>query len=193
MRPAITITAAILAVTLSCAGRAATVPFTGSLTAIAHVAPNLACAPQPLQGVITGGSGLSNFGAFAYSHVVCLSGGIGPVAGTFLADFGIDQFHGTLSGEAAAGDVGGTFDQTFKYILTGGTGRFLGATGGFNGGGLVDARNPPPKINFTFDGQINAPGVPEPAAWSMMLIGFGSVGSILRARRQIATRRPRSA
>lgn len=27
------------------------------------------------------------------------------------------------------------------------------------------------------------PGVPEPAAWAMMLIGFGGLGTVLRRRR----------
>jgi len=26
-------------------------------------------------------------------------------------------------------------------------------------------------------------GIPEPAAWSMMIVGFGAVGAILRRRR----------
>jgi hypothetical protein len=41
----------------------------------------------------------------------------------------------------------------------------LGGTGGTN--------NPPPP-----------PGVPEPATWAMMLLGFGGLGAMLRSRRR---------
>lgn len=37
--------------------------------------------------------------------------------------------------------------------------------------------------DFTFDA---APGVPEPASWAMMLVGFGSIGAVLRRRRTSA-------
>lgn len=38
--------------------------------------------------------------------------------------------------------------------------------------------------NITFD-QVGAPpaGVPEPGAWSLMILGFGAIGAVLRARR----------
>ena len=182
MRLVALIAAAGLASTLPAGADAVVVPFTGSLTATAAVAPNAACAPQPLQGVISGGAGLSSFGSFVYSHTVCLSGGVGPVSGNFLANFGVDQFQGTLHGAAVAGAIAGTFDQTFNYVVTGGTGRFLGATGSFLGIGTVDARNPPPKIAFTFDGRIDA--VPEPATWAMMLVGFGATGVAIRYGRR---------
>ena len=182
MRLVAMIAAAGLANTLPASVNAVIVPFTGSLTAIASVAPSASCAPQPLQGVISGGSGLSNFGSFVYSHTFCLSGGVGPVAGTFLADFGADRFSGTLSGAAAAGAIAGTFDQTFTYVITAGTGRFVGAIGSFNGIGTVDARTPPPKIAFAFNGGIDA--VPEPATWAIMLVGFAATGTVIRYRRQ---------
>jgi hypothetical protein len=45
--------------------------------------------------------------------------------------------------------------------------------------------------NGTYSGTLSfarAPiGVPEPATWAMMLIGFGGAGSLLRARRRTAT------
>jgi hypothetical protein len=28
------------------------------------------------------------------------------------------------------------------------------------------------------------PGVPEPATWAMMLLGFGAIGCMMRARRK---------
>ncbi len=45
--------------------------------------------------------------------------------------------------------------------------------------------------NWTFASQdivVNPPGVPEPATWAMMLIGFGGLGAVMRRRRsRVAT------
>ena len=37
---------------------------------------------------------------------------------------------------------------------------------------------------FEFDGLAGAVGVPEPATWAMMILGFGAAGSVLRANRR---------
>ena len=36
---------------------------------------------------------------------------------------------------------------------------------------------------LTFTDSVRNGGVPEPAAWAMMLLGFGGVGATVRARR----------
>lgn len=36
-------------------------------------------------------------------------------------------------------------------------------------------------------GQIDVPGIPEPATWAMMIMGFGAMGTIIRRRRAQAT------
>ena len=36
--------------------------------------------------------------------------------------------------------------------------------------------------------QVTAGGVPEPATWAMMLVGFGAIGGTLRRRQNVATR-----
>jgi hypothetical protein len=43
----------------------------------------------------------------------------------------------------------------------------------------------------TFGGTVsfvlsNAGGVPEPASWALMIVGFGSAGAMLRRRRSLA-------
>ena len=39
------------------------------------------------------------------------------------------------------------------------------------------------NLRFGLAGQVDVPGVPEPANWAMMIAGFGLVGGSLRARR----------
>jgi hypothetical protein len=47
-----------------------------------------------------------------------------------------------------------------------------------NDGGFKEAKQ------FEFN-PINAAGVPEPATWAMMLVGFGGLGAVMRRRRQL--------
>ncbi|WP_293678581.1 PEPxxWA-CTERM sorting domain-containing protein [uncultured Phenylobacterium sp.] len=66
------------------------------------------------------------------------------------------------------------------------------ATVGFFGGGTAPASFAPAseftQINdgrflaFELDG--NAPAVPEPATWAMMILGFGAAGTMVRRRRR---------
>lgn len=179
--------AAIVAAAIPASAPAAVLGFSGSVAASAQVSSSAGCAPLPFFGQATG-SGTSNLGSFAYSHTVCTQGGTGPVTGTFLANFGADQFEGLLNGGSVATATTGIFDQAFNFTITGGTGRFLGATGSFNSLGQVDARVRPSQITFNFAGLVNAPAVPEPGTWAMMLVGFLAVGSSLRRRRPRAGR-----
>jgi len=168
---------ALSASVLPLAAPAHAVDFSGSMSAPAAVAPNAACAPIPFQGLITAGVGTSPFGAFTYSHTVCTTGATGPVNGTYTIDFGIDQFNGALAGTSAATATPGLFDLLFNYSISGGTGRFAGASGSFSGIGTADVRHAPPSIvSLTFS------PVPEPGTWAMMLVGFGGIGVGLRRR-----------
>lgn len=177
----ITLLCVAIGVGLSSAANAQLLTFNGNVAASAVVTPSAACAPIPFQGIATG-TGSSTLGSFSYSHNVCTQGATGPVIGTFLADFGLDQFAGTLNGFSTATTTAGIFDQNFNFSITSGTGRFLGASGDFASIGQVDARTRPSQITFTFTGLI-AP-VPEPATWATMLLGFGLTGLALRNRRR---------
>jgi len=89
------------------------------------------------------------------------------------------------------------FIQTFSFTATGASNLFLKSTASSYGDvffatdirdvngatGNVGALRTP----HTDGNSIPAGGVPEPATWSMMIIGFGAMGSILRRnRRQLA-------
>jgi hypothetical protein len=167
--------AALAAALAHAPAQAAVIDFSGSATATANPAPNASCAPL-FQG-IANGTGTSSFGSFGYSHTACTTGATGPVTGTYIIDFGLDQFSGTFAGTSAATSTAGLFDLVFTYDILAGTGRFAGGTGSFNQSGTVDVRGgPPSRLSLNFS------AVPEPATWAMMLLGFGWIGIALRRR-----------
>jgi hypothetical protein len=167
---------------------AATLVFDGSASATASVAPDASCAPLPFRGTIAhaNSSGVSNLGSFTYSHNACTQGATGPVTGSFELDFGASLLSGAFEGLSVARvDVPGLFDQQFSYTITGGSGIFQGATGSFTNVGTVDVRGgPPSRLALNFEGTIDAPAVPEPATWGMMLLGFGAVGAAMRRHKR---------
>ena len=158
---------------------AAEIAFGGSMTGSATVAPSAGCAPIPFQGIISAGSGTSSFGDFTYSHTVCTQGPPGgPVVGTYTIDFGDDEFVGALSGISQGTDTPTIFELLLNYTITGGTGRFAGATGAFTGLGTADTSVRPSIVSLNFA------AVPEPGTWGMMIIGFGALGMAMRRRRE---------
>jgi hypothetical protein len=71
----------------------------------------------------------------------------------------------------------GPFTQMLTF--TGGTGHFAGVSGASFGQGSLA----PSGYTVIGRGILHTPGVPEPAAWAMMLLGFGGLGAVLRRRR----------
>ena len=113
------------------------------------------------------------------------------VQDTLIFDFATPvSFDGLYASGAGIGTVdydlylGGTFVATSASIVTSGTPTFIGNSytgladevriNAYNGYSVYD--------DVTFDGGT----VPEPAAWALMIAGFGLVGTTLRRRRDVA-------
>jgi hypothetical protein len=180
---------------------AAIVEFSGTRQNVNFVNPpgTGRCAPLNTVNITPSGpssSGTSNFGNFVLTNSHCIAGppnAANPVRaltdGEFFWEFEAgDTLFGTYIGQAVweAGVVSGMEDMT----VLGGTGRFLGATGlifsrGTLGFGMVDGR-PVGIFNGTVEGRLDAPAIPEPASWAMLIAGFGVVGAVTRRRRSVA-------
>jgi len=170
---------------------AATIAFSGTFTNTNPPAsPTGRCAPAASTVSIAPGlgtnAGTSNFGSFTATNSHCI---VLPLPApytnglfSFAFDAG-DLLNGTYSGALSATATPGTFANLQSFVVTGGTGRFAGASGSFTGNGTVVFGAGPPSAFVTLSGLVNAPAVPEPASWALLLTGFGIVGAALRSRR----------
>ena len=179
-----------LASALLCIGTAApaaVLNFTGSVTGVSTlIGLDSTCSPLQFRALIKPEStvGYSSLGNFTYSTNTCLApaGSNAPSFGTFIMDFGTDSFNGTFDGGSNPSSTPGIADTAWLFTILGGTGRFEGATGTFQGAGLADARTRPTHVAISFIGDINAPAVPEPASWALMILGFFGIGLATRRR-----------
>ena len=116
-----------------------------------------------------------------------------PVAGSF--DF--DTVTGALSNVSYT-SVSGAFTTGAEYTPGDATQIYFGPFGSLNydvyqlassltnGGTVTINSGTHPWIPISAAGSLTTNaigGVPEPATWAMMLVGFGAVGSLLRSRR----------
>ena len=177
---------AILVIAASSAN-ADVLPFTGNVTGLSTlIGPEASCAPLQFRSAIDPSStvGHSSLGDFTYSTSTCLSLGGALSNGTFIIDFGADRFNGTFDGGSTPTGTPGISNTAWLFTILGGTGRFDGASGTFNGTGVSDATTRPTRVSIDFIGNINAPAVPEPESWALMLLGFGAIGMTVRRGRK---------
>jgi len=175
------------ALALSCGAipaNATVLSFSGSMTGISTGGPDPTCAPLAFRTSIDPSTsvGASSLGSFTYSSNICQ--GAGPINGIFAIDFANGSISGTQTGTATPTSTAGLFDVLLSYDILAGTGDFLGATGSFTGMGTADTRIPPTQLSLAFTGNIDAPAVPEPASWALMILGFGAIGWGSRRRRR---------
>lgn len=195
-----TASAVALALTVALPADAATRLFSGTRANVNILnAPGTGrCAPLNTVNIAPGllsSTGTSNFGDYASTQSHCIAGPPTPAIpvrdvtdGQFEYAFAAgDAFFGTYSGTGTLAN--GVITGIENLIVTGGTGRFLGASGNVLAQGtLAFAPNPNGMGNVgVFDGTVlgtlNLPAVPEPATWGMMIGGFGLVGGATRRRR----------
>ena len=183
--------AALLA-TAAAPAMAGTVALSGTRSNISPGgSPGGRCAPALTIGFAPGSftaSGTSNLGDFSYTASHCIAG---PPPGSYYD--GVFEWtfaNGTLSGThdgtlTLAGP--GLFNVVENLVFTGGTGRYLGASGSAIATGTLQFgqfNNVPASFgNVTLSGEVTAPGVPEPASWAMLITGFGIIGASARHRR----------
>lgn len=164
--------------------KADVVPFTGSVTGLSNlIGVDATCAPLSFRTAIDPSStmGTSSLGNFTFGTSTCISPGGAISRGAFTIDFGADAFSGTFDGGSTPTATPGISDTAWLFTILGGTGRWAGASGTFNGAGISDATTRPTRVSINFVGNINA--VPEPASWALMILGFGGIGMVIRRRR----------
>ena len=186
------------------AATAATFAFTGTRENVTRPpVPNTGrCAPTYLRTIeiepgALSSTGTSNFGAFTASMSHCEATAApdrAVIDGRFTFDFGAgDSLFGSYAGQLSPGGPGGSLNVLHNFVVTGGSGRFLNATGaftsiGFLRGALVDGA-PAGIFEGSLNGQVVAAGIPEPSSWTSMIAGFALLGGIARMRRATAAAR----
>jgi hypothetical protein len=188
--------AALLACTaIAVPASAATIAFSGSRNNVDAPGPAAArCGARLTTNVVhnpptSTSVGVSNLGAFTPTLSHCFQPPLSTTAptpfdlGEFTFDFGGgDTLLGTYSGFLTFVSSG-LYAVTQTHVVTGGTGFYLGASGGFDSSGTLSFPNGRPTVAQTFSGLLNVPGaVPEPGTWAMLILGFGIIGAALRRR-----------
>ncbi len=190
---------AAFASTISVPASAAIIEFTGSRSNIDAAGPAAArCGTRTTNNVVNNpptstSAGLSNLGAFTPTLSHCIQLPLSNAApnpfdlGQFTFDFGGGStLLGTYSGVVNFLSPG-TYSVSQTHLVTGGTGFFAGSSGSFTSAGTLSFLTGRPTVSQTFAGSLDVPAaVPEPATWSMLILGFGTIGMALRQRRRAA-------
>ena len=145
--------------------------------------PNAITINNPVGTFSDAGRGSFNntpFGDFT-NQIACCGGGNGQVNGQQ------DPLNFTVSdpnGITFAG-IGATISGSGQLLTTGTGDHFFSTPGGWwfsadiYDGATGQTYNVAARDAFT-------QGVPEPATWALMILGFGGAGSLLRRRRMVA-------
>ena len=130
------------------------VPFKGSLEAVVTRIP---LAPPLVAVLLTGTGNATHLGAFTFTapHVVNLATRIATGSYVFTAANG-DQVYADFVGHSTRTDQPGVIKIVEVATITGGTGRFAGATGGFTVVRLYDTIAG--TTAGSFEGTISSPG-----------------------------------
>jgi hypothetical protein len=120
-----------------------------------------------------------NPNAAAFSGVVDNTSG-NPVPAW---DDGSVQAYDTLD-QVIATIIGDTYTVSYQYSENSGQGVFSAVS--TNGNVTGTGGNGINIVTYAGDARPVLQGVPEPAAWALMLLGFGGIGAALRNRRKAA-------
>lgn len=194
---AIGLSAMLVASLISSAAQAGVRTFTGTRMNVDAPGPAAArCGMRATANIRPSANstseGQSNLGAFVPILSHCIQLPLTPPTptpfdlGEFSFDFGGGNvLLGTYSGVVSFASPG-VFNINQTHLVTGGLGKFLNATGSFDSAGQLTFPGGRPTVSQSFSGLIEAPGIPEPASWAMMIGGFGLAGAAMRRRAMVA-------
>jgi hypothetical protein len=167
------------------------VSFVGTLTrSNPPSGPGGRCAPAFTivnDPILYTSTGTSNLGSFLNTASACMV----PPPPTVSYD-GIWRFdyadgsslYGTSGSILTASGIPEVLNIDGSFVVTGGTGRFLGATGEFRELGTLDRRDPSVAIALgSFEGTLDITPVPEPAGWALSLAGLALLAALKRRER----------
>jgi hypothetical protein len=184
--------------------------------AVALAASAAAVSANAVELVTNGGFETGDFSGWTQGgNLGSTSVGGAPASGSFAAHLGPVGSPGSLT-QSFATNIGDTYTFSFDLKNQGGTPNafmaqfddttLLNIAQSFpfdytHFSYTVTALNALSTINFVFrqdpsyfdldnvsfqGAQGQVPGVPEPATWATMILGFGAVGMLMRRRRQMA-------
>lgn len=134
-------------------------------------------------------TGTSNAGDFTSTQSHCITPPVPAQfdSGQFTYDFAAgDKIFGTYTGTLSLSNTPGVFNAVENLVVSGGTGRFLNATGTITTIGLLHFMNGNGVYaGSSLAGRLDIPSVPEPASWSMMLGGFALAGAAVRRQARL--------
>ncbi len=145
--------------------------------------------PAASDGTISGIFGDTDIGAGAFTDIFTFTLPDGTAAATLSSistndTNNVDFTSADLNGHAFTIDSTGKveFRHLDDILVTGGP-QTLTIKGSSGGMGAYSG-----TIAFSTAGRIGGfgGGIPEPAAWGLMVVGFGGLGGMLRAKRRLA-------